>query len=305
MPNQSGLKAKLKQYWPLYIMFIPCAVMLVIFNYYPMYGIVLAFKDYFIKLGIMGSPFAEDPLVHFKELFSDPYFMQVTGNTLRISALRLLCGFPAPIFLALLFNEIRGVRFKKTVQTVLYLPYFLSWVVLGGMFKTIFMNDGLINTWLGNLGIGPIPFLSDPQWFLAITIITDIWKNMGFSSIIYLAAISGIDGEQYEAAMIDGANRWQRVRYITLPGLVPAISIQLILSLSGVLNAGFDQIFNMYSPVVYSTADIIDTYVYRIGLGDGNYEIATALGLFKSVIGFVLILITNKAIKKTGGEGIW
>ena len=229
----------------------------------------------------------------------------MTKNTLIISALRLVFGFPAPILLALFFNEIRSKTFKKVSQTILYLPYFLSWVILAGMLRTMLLSDGIVNDFLGKLGLVPFPFLSKSSLFLPMLIVTDIWKNMGFGSIIYLAAIMGIDSSLYEASLVDGANRFQRMVHITLPGIVMAISINLILSLSGILNGGFDQIFNLYSVPVYDVADIIDTYVYRIGITDGEFGIATALGLIKSVIGFALILIVNKVTNKLGGVGVW
>lgn len=262
-------------------------------------------KDYSPRIGMWLSEFVQPWFKHFAEAFSGTDFWKVTLNTLKISCLRLVFGFPAPILLALLLNEVRHSGVKKFVQTTVYLPNFLSWVVVAGMVRTLMAGDGLINSMLQNLGLSGIPFLTDGNWFVFTLIITDIWKGMGYGSIIYMAAIAGIDQEQYEAATIDGANRWQKMIYITLPGLVFAISINLILSLSGILNAGFDQIFNLYSPVVYDTADIIDTYVYRLGIISGDFEVATALGLVKSAIGFILIVVTNKTVHKMGGEGIW
>lgn len=299
------LQKSLRQYWPFYALFIPCLVCLIIFSYMPMYGVVLAFKDFKSKIGILGSPWADPLFKHFEELFRDPYFIKVMRNTVVISLLRLLIGFPAPLILALMLNELRGQRFKRSVQTIFYLPNFISWVILGSMFKTVLGPDGLLDTCLAQIGLSAPPFFSDDFWFLVMLIFTDVWKSMGFASIIYMAAIAGVDQSQYEAATLDGANRFQKMFHITLPGIAVAVSIQLIMALSGILSAGFDQIFQLYSPVVYDWADIIDTYVYRIGIGSGNYEVATALGLFKSVVGLVLILLTNKVISKMGGEGIW
>lgn len=299
------LKRSLRQYWPYYALFIPALVCLIIFSYMPMYGVVLAFKDFKSKLGILGSPWADPLLKHFDELFGDPYFVKVMRNTIVISLLRLILGFPAPLILALLMNELRGQRFKRCIQTIFYLPNFISWVILGSMFKTVLGPEGLLDTFLSQFGLSAPPFFSEDYWFIVMLIITDIWKSMGFASIIYMAAIAGVNQSQYEAATLDGANRFQKMFYITLPEISSAISIQLIMALSGILNAGFDQIFQLYSPVVYDWADIIDTYVYRIGIGGGNYEVATALGLFKSLVGLLLILITNKIISKMGGEGVW
>lgn len=295
----------IRKYWMLYALFLPCAVFLIIFNYGPMYGIILAFKDLSPRLGILYSPWTEPIFKHFQDAFADPKFLQVTLNTLWISLLRILFGFPAPILLAVLFNEVRHNAYKRTVQTITYLPHFLSWVVLAGMVRLIFAGDGMINQLLGSIGVSPVPFLTDGNWFIFTLVFTNIWKTIGFSTIIYMAAIAGIEQEQYEAATIDGANRWQKIRFITIPGIAIAISINLILTLSGILDAGFDQIFNLYSPVVYDQADIIDTYVYRMGVQAGQYGLSTALGLAKSVVALLLIVVTNKIINKCGGEGVW
>lgn len=304
-PWHVRLQKTLRRYWPVYALFIPCLVCLIIFSYAPMYGVVLAFKDFKSRLGILGSPWADPLFKHFEALFGDPYFLKVMRNTVVISVLRLAVGFPAPLILALMLNELRGQRFKRTVQTIFYLPNFISWVILGSMFKSVLGVDGLLDTFLSKFGMSAPPFFSDDFWFIIMLLFTEVWKSMGFSSIIYMAAIAGVDQTQYEAATLDGATRFQKMRYITIPGISGAVSIQLIMSLSGILSAGFDQIFQMYSPVVYDWADIIDTYVYRIGIGGGNYEVATALGIFKSVVGLVLIYLTNKIINKMGGEGIW
>jgi len=298
-------KKSFKRYWLLYLIFLPAFISLIVFSYIPMGGIILAFKDHSPRDGMFSSPFITPLFQHFKDAFSGADFWKVTVNTLRISSMRILFGFPAPILLALLLNEVRHKYYKKSVQTIVYLPHFLSWVVVGGMVRTLMAGDGMINNALQSIGLSGIPFMTDQNWFLFTIIFSDIWKGMGYGSIIYLAAISGIDQEQYEAATIDGAGRWQKMKYITLPGLTLAVSINLILSLSGVLNGGFDQIFNLYSPVVYETADIIDTFVFRMGIVSGEVEIATALGLVKSLIGLVLIVVTNKIVNRMGGEGIW
>ena len=295
----------MRKYWMLYLLFIPCAVFLLVFNYAPMYGVILALKEFSPRLGIFSSGWADPLFVHFKEAISNPKFLSVTLNTLYISLLRIIFGFPAPIILAVLFNEVRHNVYKRTIQAIAYLPHFLSWVILAGMVKMIFAGDGMINTVIENLGLTALPFLTQGDWFIFTIVFTNIWKTIGFSTIIYMAAIAGIDQEQYQAATIDGANRWQRIKYITTPGMGIAISINLILTLSGILDAGFDQIFNLYSPVVYEQADIIDTYVYRMGVVAGNYEFSTALGLAKSFVAFILIVLTNKIITKLGGEGVW
>lgn len=298
-------RRKFRRYWSLYLIALPPLISMFIFSYLPLVGTLLAFKDYSPRLSLWNSEWAEPLFEHFQTAFSGTDFWKVTVNTLRISCLRLLFGLPAPILLALLLNEVRHLKYKKLVQTLVYLPHFLSWVVLAGMIRTIMSGDGLINSALQTLSLPGIPFLTDENWFVFTLIFTNIWKGMGYGSIIYLAAISGIDQEQYEASTIDGANRWQKMRYITFPGLKMAFSVNVILSLSGILNGGFDQIFNLYSPVVYETADIIDTYVYRMGIISGDFGASTALGLVKSVIGLILIISSNKLIKKMGGSTIW
>lgn len=294
-----------KKWYIYYLLFLPCLVLLILFNYLPMFGIVLAFKDYWPRYGIFMSPWADPFYEHFADLFQDAYFWTTFKNTCVISGLRLLFGFPAPILLALMFNELKFKGFKKFSQTVLYIPYFLSWIVLAGMLKRILLTDGLVNEFLGFFGVGPVNFLTESGPFLAMLIVTDVWKGMGFGTIVYLAAMSGIDTSLYEAAELDGANRMQKMLHITLPGIAVAISVQLILSLSGILNGGFDQIYNLYSAPVYDVADIIDTYLYRIGMTAGEVELSTALGLFKSLIAFVLIVVTNKIANKLGGNGVW
>ena len=298
-----GLKQVLK-YKNMYILFIPCFIYLIIFNYIPMFGIVLAFKDYSIKGGIFGSEWVG--LENFKELFETPDFFKVTWNTLKISFYKLVFGFPLPIIISLLLNELRSMRFKKTIQTIIFLPHFISWVILSGIIFSLFRVDGgIINELIILLGGEKIPFLSDNRYFVKLLVSTNIWKGAGWGTIVYLAAITGIDPSYYEAAEIDGASRFQKMLYITVPGIMVAVTINLILQLSNVLSAGFDQVFNLYSPPVYDTADIIDTYVYRNGIIEGKYEMSTALGVFKSITAFVLIMLSNYASKKLGGDGIW
>ena len=297
------LKQVLK-YKNMYILFIPCFIYLIIFNYVPMFGIVLAFKDYSIKGGIFGSEWVG--LENFKELFSTPDFFKVTWNTLKISFYKLIFGFPLPIIISLLLNELRSMRFKKTIQTIIFLPHFISWVILSGIIFSIFRVDGgIVNELIVLLGGEKVPFLSDNRYFVTLLVSTNIWKGAGWGTIVYLAAITGIDPSFYEAAEIDGASRFQKMLYITIPGIMVAVTINLILQLSNVLSSGFDQVFNLYSPPVYDTADIIDTYVYRNGIIEGKYEMSTALGVFKSITAFVLIMLSNYASKKLGGDGIW
>lgn len=305
-----------KRNWQLYSMLIVMVVTLLVFNYWPMTGLQLAFKDWVIPIGkqkggIWGSPWATDEngnldlFKHFRTLFTDPLVYPTFFNTLRISLLRLLIGFPMPIILALLLNEVPSDKFRKTVQSVSYLPHFISWVIIASILKDLTASDSLLQNLLEAIFGHEMDFFGNSNLFLALLIISDIWKGVGWGTVIYFAALTGIDPQQYEAAMIDGANRWQRIRYVTLPGIVPAVSINLIFSLSGIVYGGFEQIYNLYNPMVYEKADILETYMFRNGIIGGDYALGTAMGLFNSVIGFALVLLANKVIKKIGGEGIW
>ncbi|WP_274365168.1 ABC transporter permease [Paenibacillus thermotolerans] len=299
-PQQAGRWKRWKRYRSLLIMLIPGMLYYVIFHYLPMYGVVLAFKDFKITQGILGSPWVG--LHWFEKVFSDSYFFTVLKNTMIISLYKLIFGFPVPILFALLLGEISNVKFKKAVQTVSYLPHFISWVVLAGIFFTIFSMEGPINMILGWFDVNPMLFLADDRYFRSILVLTSIYQGFGWGSIIYFAAISNIDPQLYEAAVIDGAGRFKRMFYISIPMLVPVIAIMLILSMSGILDAGFDQIFNMYNPRVMNVSDIIDTYVYRRGLVEMDYSYATAVGLFKAVVALILILTVNRIVKWIGGK---
>ena len=295
-----------RKYSALTLMFIPVVAYFLIFKYIPMGGIAIAFENYKIKEGIFGSAWCG--LDNFNKAFAMATFRRSVWNTLTISGLKLLFGFPMPIILALMLNEVTHVCFKKTVQTISYLTHFLSWVVLAGMLQQLLSpNNGAVNAVLRDVfGVkDPIYFLGNNKYFRGTLVVTDIWKNVGWSSILYLATISGIDPELYEAATVDGASRWQCTRYITIPSLVSTIVIMLILSIGSIMDAGFDQVFNLYNSAVYQTGDIIDTYVYRYGLGDLKYALATAVGLFKNVIAFVLVVGTNLITRRISGEGIW
>jgi len=296
---------KYKQYRVLLIMMMPAVVYYILFHYLPMYGVLLAFKDFKITQGIIGSPWAG--IHHFEKIMNDTYFYTVLKNTLIISLSKLVFGFPVPIIFALLLSEISNMKFKRLAQTVSYLPHFISWVVMAGIFFTLFSLDGPINGIVKLLGGDPMLFLADDRYFRIILVATSIFQGFGWGSIIYFAAISSIDPQLYEAAVLDGAGRFKRMFYISIPMLAPVIAIMLILSMSGILDAGFDQIFNMYNVKVYNVSDIIDTYVYRKGLIEMNYSYATAVGLFKSVVALILIVIVNKVVKWIGGKehAIW
>lgn len=297
---QRHLYLRLKKYRVLLMMLLPGIIYYIIFHYMPMYGITLAFKDFKIRKGIMASPWVG--FEHFERIFASAKFWSVTKNTLIISLMKLVCGFFPPIIFAILLSEAPGRRFRSMVQTVSYLPYFISWVIMAGIIIDMTSLNGPVNAIVRFFGHEPVMWMAKKDTFRWLLVITDIWKGFGWGSIIYFAALSGIDPQQYEAAAIDGAGRFRRIWYITLPNLVPIITIQLILSMSGILNAGFDQIFNMSNPAVSEVCDIIDTYVYNLGVLDREYELSTAVGLFKSVIALVLMLITNFAAKAMNGE---
>ena len=287
----------------LYLLLLPGIVFLIIFRYIPIFGNVIAFMDY--------NPYDASQnvwvgLKHFQDLLTRPQFLQVFGNTLYISILKMVCGFPIPIILALMMNEMKNLKFKKVAQTLLYLPNFISWVVLAGLIMNMLDPDtGLVTGIINSITGEQVQVLTDTRYFVPMLVITDIYKGAGWGTIIYFAALSGIDPQLYEAAEIDGARKWKQLLHITLPSITPTIVVMLILSCNNIVNAGFDQIFMLYSALVFSVADIIDTYVYRIGIQNADYSFSTAAGLFKSVIAFVMILIVNTVAKKTGNEGIW
>jgi putative aldouronate transport system permease protein len=297
----------LRQYWKhryLVSLFIPAVLFYAVFCYAPLYGIQIAFKNFIFRQGITKSPWVG--LENFKILFSMGSFKEVFRNTIIISSLKLIFGFPAPIILALLLNEIRAARFKKFVQTISYLPHFVSWVILGGLFvQFLSPSTGPVNIVLQSLGLKPVYFLADKFWFRPTLVITSIWKGVGWGTIIYLASISGIDPELYEAAEIDGAGRFRKMINITVPSLIPVITIMLIFSAGGIVKDDFDQIFNLYNPAVYSVGDVLSTYTYRVGLVDMRYSFSTAVGLFTNVISFVLIFLTNMVTKKINDYGLW
>ncbi len=291
----------------LYLMFLPMLILLLIFNYYPMYGVQLAFKDFNYGLGITGSPWTKNyGFYHFIRIFKNPLFTRALKNTIEISVSRLIFEFPVPIILALLINEIRSTKFKRVVQTVYTFPHFISWIIVYGLFFNLFSSTGIVNQLLGLMGLPGQSILSDPNAFRPLLYISDNWKEMGWSAIIYLASITGISPELYEAAKIDGASRRQLVTKITLPCILGTIAIMFVMQVSALLSAGFDQIFNMYNPGVYEVADILDTLIYRLSFAQNtNFGYTTAMGLFCSVIGFSLLMVANGVVKKMTGHGIY
>lgn len=285
------------------LLFIP-TIYYIVFHYVPMYGVLIAFKDFRFREGILGSEWVG--LLHFKELFATPNFWQVFKNTMIISGMNLLFGFPAPILFALFLNEIRNARFKKMVQTVSYLPHFISWVIMAGLLMQLLSpTTGPINLLLKTMGFEPIFFLGDIKWFRSVLVGTNIWKSVGWGSIVYLASIASIDPQLYEAADIDGANRYHKMFKITLPSMVPVITIMLIFAVGSIINDNFDQVFNLYNPSVYSVGDVLSTYAYRMGLIQMKYSFSTAIGLFKNVISLALILTANSVAKRMGEYAIW
>ncbi len=284
------------KHWQLLLMLIPGLIILILFHYVPMAGILISFVDYKFQKGIFGSEWVG--MANFVDLFSILDFGKVIMNTLSISVFKLLFGLPAPIILALLLNELRAQKYKKLVQTCTYLPHFFSWVVLAGIFKMVFSNTGPVNELLMLLGKDNyVEFFSNGTSFRILLIATYVWQSVGWGAIVYLAALSGVDESLYEAAYIDGANRWQQTIHISIPTIIPTIITVFILNLGHVLNAGFDQIYNMYNPMVYEVADVIDTFTLR-ALNQMDYGVGTAADLFKSVIGLALVLITNKITDK-------
>jgi putative aldouronate transport system permease protein len=282
---------------PLYIMLIPAVVVVLIFSYGPMVGIVMAFQRVLPGKGIFGSPWVGWD--NFTFVLGMPNFFQVVWNTIFISGLKGIAGVFVPVTVALMLNNVTSHLFKRSVQTIVYLPHFLSWIILAGIFVDILSpSEGVVNNLLKGVGMQPIFFLGDDKIFPFTMVATDIWKSFGFGTIIYLAALTDIDPTLYEAAVVDGASRWQQTRHITLPGIAGTIIMLTTLSLGNILNAGFDQIFNLYSPLVYRTGDIIDTLVYRTGIMNYQYGVATAVGLFKSVVSLLLIGIAYKLAAK-------
>ncbi len=290
-------RKKLKQEFPLFIMLAPAVVLVLVYAYTPMAGIVMAFQRVLPGKGLFGSPWVGWD--NFTFVLQMPTFFQVLWNTIFIAGLKAIAGIVVPVSVALMLNNVTSASFKRTVQTVIYLPHFLSWVILAGIFIDILSpTDGVINQMLGWVGVKPIFFLGNDTVFPWTMVATDVWKSFGFGTIVYLAALTDIDPALYEAAVVDGATRWQQTLYITLPGITGTIIMLTTLSLGNILNAGFDQIFNLYSPLVYRTGDIIDTLVYRTGILNNQYGIATAVGLFKSVVSLLLIGIAYKLAAK-------
>lgn len=309
--NAAGKPSRLAAAWKhmkrdrqLLILFIPCLAFYLIFRYGPLYGLLIAFKDYSVFQGIWDSPWVG--LKHFEKFFSGNDFTLLFRNTLLLGFLNLICSFPFPILLALMLNEVRLKWFKKSVQTLSYLPAFLSVVIICSMvIDFLSPTHGIVNKIIQAFGFEPIYFLGEKAWFRPVYIISEIWTNMGYESIIYLAAIAGIDPTLYEAARVDGANRYHMMRHITFPGIMGTVIVMFILKTGSMIRIGYEKVLLLYSPMTYEVADVFSTFVYRKGLLESNYSYAAAVGLFEALVALVMLLAANLISKRMGGQGLW
>jgi putative aldouronate transport system permease protein len=299
-----GLKIKkIFSNYQLYLFLLPALIYFIVFHYLPMYGILIAFKDFVATKGIMGSPWVG--FKHFERFFESFQFWTLIKNTLGLSVVQLIVGFPLPIFLALMLNQIRSEKYKRFVQTVVYAPHFISVVVLAGMIFVFFSNNGLINNIILLFGGDPISFMAKPEWFKPLYIASGVWQETGWAAIIYLAALAGVSPELHEAAVMDGANKWQRIFHVDIPAIMPTAVILLILSVGGIMNIGFEKAYLLQTPMNQPSAEIIPTYVYKMGLQQAQYSFAAAVGLFNAVINLILLIAVNKFAKKLSGTGLW
>ena len=297
--NKAFSIKRLKTEYPLYLMLLLPLALIIIYNYIPMGGVSIAFMKYLPAKGFFGSKWVG--LKNFETLFTMPAFGRALGNTVIIAVFKIVLNIIVPVAITLMLNDLGSQKFKKGIQTIIYMPHFISWVMLTGIFTKLLSGTGIVNQMLGLLGMDPVIFLGDNKWFRFTLIFTYIWKEFGYGTIVYLAAVAGINADLYEAAEVDGAGHWQQMLHVTLPGIAPTIVMMSALSLGNVLNAGFDQVFNMYSPLVYETGDIIDTMVYRMGFENGNFGLSMAAGLFKSVISAALLILSYRIADKTVG----
>lgn len=298
------LKFRANRDIPIYLLLLPALGLLFVFNYIPMSGIIMSFEDYSPWKGLTGSEWVG--LKHFIYFLSDGNFWRVMGNTLTINFYSILFGLPFPLIFALMLNEVRSKWFKKTLQTVSYLPYFISWVVVASIVTTVLSPDGgLVNVLLGKLGMEPTYFLTKEQYFQPILVISGIWKDFGMNAVYYIAALAGIDPQLYEAASMDGAGKWKQLFHITLPGVKNMFILLLILRVGTMVTIGFEQVFLLYNPTVYSVGDVISTYTYRLGIEQSQYSLTTAIGFTQSIVNFALVFGTNKLSKKLGGYSLW
>lgn len=303
--NSFSVRAKkdFRRNWSLYLLVLPVLIFYAIFMYKPMYGAIIAFMDYKPAKGIAGSDWVG--FEHFIRFFTGPYFGRLLKNTLLLSIYGIIWGFPAPIILALLLNEVQNKVFKKTAQTITYLPHFISLVVACGMIKDFCLTTGLFNDIITFFGGEASPLLQNPAYFRTIYTASSVWQEVGWGSIIYLSALSSVDSQLYEAASIDGANRWKQTLHVTLPGIMPTIIIMLILRMGSLMSMGYEKTILLYNPSTYDTADIISSYVYRAGLLEQNWSYSTAIGLFNSVVNCILLVVTNQISKRTTESSLW
>ncbi|MFC4599032.1 ABC transporter permease [Cohnella hongkongensis] len=308
-PDRNRFWRYFRMNYDLYLMSVPGLIFLIVYKFAPLLGLTIAFKDFNLFAGdnivdsILRSPWVG--MKHFNRIMEDEAFLRVISNTLIISLYKLVFLFPVPILIAVMLNELRIRWMKRWVQTIVYLPHFLSWVIIFGLFYSLFGSYGMINQALEAFGIRSISFFSDSSWFRSLLVFTEGWKESGWNTILFLAAMTAIDPQQQEAAVMDGAGRFKRIWHITIPGIVPVILLVFILRLGQILNAGFEQVLVMYNPAVYDVADIIQTFVYRIGLGKMDFSLSTALGLFESVVAFLLIFSSNQLSRRYLGKSIW
>lgn len=302
--QKKSLAAYLRSSGALYVMAVPGMLSVLLFSYVPMYGVLIAFQKYSPAKGVFGSEWVG--LEHFQTFFESPYCVRLFANTFLLGILTILFSFPAPIILALLFNEMRNMRLKRIAQTISYIPYFISVVVVVGLLKQLLTtNGGVINSMIEMLGFAPKDFFADPQWFRPLYILSGIWSGIGYGSIIYLAAISGINPELYESAVLDGASRWQQIRHITLPCISSTVIIQLIFAIGGIVGNDYQKILLMQSPLNYSTSDVFSTFVYREGILGGSYSYSTAVNLLTSVISVIFLLLANWFARYAGEEALF
>ena len=299
--KQKKKRAGIKNLWQYYLMLVPGIVLTFIFSYIPLYGVIIAFEKYNVGLGFQ-SPWVG--LDNFRYLFNQPTFTRTIWNTLFIYIWKLALGIVVPVAIAVLLNEMRSNKLKRFYQTLIYIPNFLSWIIMAGVLMDILSSTGAINTILVKLGFASVDFLGNAKVFPWTMIVSDVWKGFGYGTIVYLAALTGIDPSLYESATLDGATRWQQIKNITVPLLMPTIVLMTVLSLGSVLNAGFDQVYNLYSPAVWETSDIIDTYVYRLGIQQAQYSVGAAVGLFKSVVSAIMVVVSYILADKLAGYRI-
>lgn len=299
--NKKSKRISMQNMWQYYAMLIPGVVLTFIFCYIPLYGVIIAFEKYNVGLGFNSPWIGFD---NFRYLFSQPTFTRTIWNTLYISIWKLALGIVVPVTVAVLLNEMKGDGLKRFYQTLIYIPNFLSWIIMAGVLMDILSSTGAINIILTKLGFAPVDFLGNAKVFPWTMIVSDVWKGFGYGTIVYLAALTGIDPSLYESAMLDGASRWQQIKNITIPLLMPTVVLMTVLALGSVLNAGFDQVYNLYSPAVWETSDIIDTYVYRLGIQQAQYAVGAAVGLFKSLVSAIMVITSYVLADKLAGYRI-